>query len=575
MRRKQRLEQEAKEKIKNIETSEDASKNIKVSEQKDLRSTNRERQRQLNERKQQMVNILNSMGERTSYLNAERRLLGSLFYLDLNADSRLMFTSLVQTIKKEDFYSTLDAEIFDIATKQYERVVNDVAKYDSDNEEKVPDEILYQTPVTIEYIDNTINSLSAKKTDIKEEYKELNEIIYLSELLERISTSKNLSDYALQVKSNSNRRQLIDKALDFANTFEINEDVDKEKDSEKEFSELTKMYNQIANENSSGGLIQLKEVIGDFLIQVQKMMNMEDDNQSIHIGKFNNLDKTLTGFRRGNLIILGARPAVGKTAFVQNLMYQVLYNGYDKRTKPEDKPVVAMFSLEMNDMEILERFAAMTTEIPGSDIRQGQINDEQFKELNVFANNFTSRFYIDADPTRSVGQIEEETTKIKNERGRLDLIVIDYLQLLHGSTGNRQQEIADISRGLKTLAKRLNVPIIALAQLSRTVEQRTDKTPVLSDLRESGQIEQDADVVMFLHRDDYYDTSDDNEEQDNQEDDSASQVDCIIAKNRAGQRGTIKYYFEKNISRFSELSFDEVNDTPNEQSEINKMKQNY
>ena len=254
------------------------------------------------------------------------------------------------------------------------------------------------------------------------------------------------------------------------------------------------------------------------------------------------LDAMTTGLHEEELIILAARPAVGKTAFALNIAQNI-------GTKLGK--TVAIFSLEMGAESLVDRMLASEGVINSRAIRTGQLNDEEWQKLMIAqANLARASIYIDDTPGIKITEIRSRSRKLAQETGNLGLILIDYLQLITG-TGreNRQQEVSEISRQLKILAKELKVPVIALSQLSRGVEQRQDKRPVLSDIRESGSIEQDADIVAFLYRDDYY-------ERGEQEDGGIpnNTVEVIIEKNRSGARGTVELMFQKEFNKFASIS---------------------
>lgn len=254
------------------------------------------------------------------------------------------------------------------------------------------------------------------------------------------------------------------------------------------------------------------------------------------------------------MVIIAARPAVGKTAFVLNIAQNVA-------TRTDN--TVAIFSLEMGAESLANRMLCAEGNINANHLRTGQLTQDEWQSLFIATGALSNAsIYIDDTPGIKVAEIRARCRRLAKEKGNLGLIVIDYLQLIEGSNpDNRQQEVSEISRQLKKLAKELEVPVIALSQLSRGVEQRQDKRPVLSDIRESGSIEQDADIVSFLYRDDYYehdeDSEDNNNPGNNQDDDgsNASEVEVIIEKNRSGPRGTVKLLFAKSYNKFTSISY--------------------
>jgi replicative DNA helicase len=252
------------------------------------------------------------------------------------------------------------------------------------------------------------------------------------------------------------------------------------------------------------------------------------------------------GLQKEELIILAARPAVGKTAFALNIAQNV-------GTKTDN--TVAIFSLEMGAESLVSRMLCAEGSIEASHLRTGQLTDDEWRNLIVAMGSLSrASIYIDDTPGIKISEIRARCRKLAQERGNLGLILIDYLQLIEG-TGreSRQQEVSEISRQLKKLAKELKVPVIALSQLSRGVEQRQDKRPVLSDIRESGSIEQDADIVAFLYRDDYYQREGD-EDENSEEPQNDNVIEVIIEKNRSGARGTVELLFIKEYNKFSSLS---------------------
>ena len=258
---------------------------------------------------------------------------------------------------------------------------------------------------------------------------------------------------------------------------------------------------------------------------------------------FRDLDRITTGLHPDQLIILAARPAVGKTAFALNIAQNV----GTKQNQP-----VAIFSLEMGAEDLVNRFLASEGMVDARNLRTGQLTEQEWTNVTIAQGALADApIYIDDTASIKITEIRARARKLAQETGGLGLIVIDYLQLITGTRPeNRQQEVSEISRQLKILAKELRVPVIALSQLSRSVEQRQDKRPVLSDIRESGSIEQDADIVAFLYREDYYRREGDNDEE--AIDDNT--IEVILEKNRAGARGTVKLMFQKEYNKFSSIA---------------------
>ena len=275
-----------------------------------------------------------------------------------------------------------------------------------------------------------------------------------------------------------------------------------------------------------------------------KLRSMEGHITGVKTG-YTDLDRVTNGFQRGDLIILAARPAMGKTAFALNLALNAsFYNS----------GAIAIFSLEMPAEALMKRILSAKSAVESSKLRSGNIRDDEFNKLNEAANELmATKLFVDDSSNVKISEVFSKCRKLRSEHG-LDLVVIDYLQLISGSGrssgDNRQQEISEISRSLKGLAREMECPVIALSQLSRSVETRPDKHPMLSDLRESGAIEQDADIVMFLYRDEYY-----NKDENSQEDaETTNTTDVDIAKHRNGATGRIQLAFQKNISAFYNIA---------------------
>lgn len=297
----------------------------------------------------------------------------------------------------------------------------------------------------------------------------------------------------------------------------INSDTEFTKDSTKQISELVvPTIESILTTRDSGGIIGTST-------------------------GFKSIDRALGGLLKGSLTIIGARPAMGKTAFALNMA-----EGAAAKT---GLPVLVI-SLEMNNEMLVKRMFAKTSMIDAGKLRDGSLSQEDLNVLNSAGDKLSKMpLWFDDTPIQSFSDIRARALKLKRQRGKIGLVLIDYLGLIETGNernSNRVNEVSKISRGLKVLSKEIDAPIVALAQLNRGVEQRTDKRPMLSDLRDSGSIEQDADNVMFLYRDDYYNAPED------QNDDDISQVEFIVAKNRNGKRGTIKLAFDKRHNLMSE-----------------------
>ncbi len=302
---------------------------------------------------------------------------------------------------------------------------------------------------------------------------------------------------------------------------------------------------EVSEKRNSNGFQSIAEVLNRTIETIDQLAQNNEEITGLPTG-YAALDKMTAGLQKEELIILAARPAVGKTAFALNIAQNV-------GTKTDRS--VAIFSLEMGAESLVNRMLCAEGSIEASHLRTGQLSEEEWRNLIVAMGSLSNaNIYIDDTPGIKISEIRARCRKLAQEKGNLGLILIDYLQLIEG-TGreNRQQEVSEISRQLKKLAKELKVPVIALSQLSRGVEQRQDKRPVLSDIRESGSIEQDADIVAFLYRDDYYRSEgDDDDEPEEQQNNNV--IEVIIEKNRSGARGTVELLFIKEYNKFSSVS---------------------
>lgn len=380
----------------------------------------------------------------------------------------------------------------------------------------------------------------------KNQLDDIGGIAYVSELAIATPTAAHVSYYAKIVHRKALLRHLISASQKIiSNAMQDSDDVtDILDDAESEIM-------NVSSENNANGFREIKDIVN---AAIEEINNIPEDGSMVTglPTGFIELDKMTTGFHADELIILAARPGVGKTAFAMNVAQYVGLH--------TDK-TVAVFSLEMSGEQLVQRMLASEGLINSQHLRTGQLDEEEWRKLIVASGSLANAsIYIDDTPGIKMSEIRAQARRFAKEKGNLGLIVIDYLQLIEGPRSeSRQQEVSAISRQLKKLAKELHVPVIALSQLSRSVEQRQDKRPVLSDIRESGSIEQDADIVSFLYRDDYY--REENEEgssEDHEEvgaEDDNGEVEVIIEKNRSGSRGTIKLMFSKPYNRFSNLDY--------------------
>lgn len=362
---------------------------------------------------------------------------------------------------------------------------------------------------------------------------------YLVELSQATPYAGSISFYAKIVADKALLRNLIQAANKIvAAGYEQDEDVSAiVEDAERGILEVSERRNSI-------GFQAIEDVLQETFRNIDQLAQNDEEITGIPTG-YPALDKMTAGLQQGELIILAARPAVGKTAFALNIAQNI-------GTKTDAS--VAIFSLEMDAESLVKRMLCAEGLIDAGHLKTGQLTDEEWGNLVVAMGSLSrASIFIDDTPGIKVSEIRARCRRLAQEKKDLGLILIDYLQLIEG-TGreNRQQEVSEISRQLKKLAKELKVPVIALSQLSRGVEQRQDKRPVMSDIRESGSIEQDADIVAFLYRDDYYQRDSDNP--DEQDDTRDNIIEVIIEKNRSGARGTVELMFIKEYNKFSSLS---------------------
>lgn len=364
-------------------------------------------------------------------------------------------------------------------------------------------------------------------------------ISYLVELVNSVPTSANAEYYAKIVAEKAMLRRIISRL-----TEAVNQAYEGAINSEDIISGAEKALIDVNERSNRSGFRKISDVLAVNYENLEVRSQQTTDVTGLATG-FRDLDKITTGLHPDQLIILAARPAVGKTAFVLNIAQNV----GTKMNRP-----VAIFSLEMGAESLVDRMLASEGMVDAHNLRTGQLTEQDWQNITLAQGTLADApIYIDDTPGIKVTEIRARARKLDQELEEgLGLIVIDYLQLITGTRPeNRQQEVSDISRQLKILAKELGVPVIALSQLSRGVEQRQDKRPVLSDIRESGSIEQDADIVAFLYREDYYDRGDKDEGQEQLVDNT---IEVILEKNRAGARGTVKLMFQKEYNKFSSIA---------------------
>ncbi|MCR5341880.1 MULTISPECIES: replicative DNA helicase [unclassified Butyrivibrio] len=355
---------------------------------------------------------------------------------------------------------------------------------------------------------------------------------YILGMAEAVPTSANVKFYAEIVHEKSKLRELIHSCGDIINNcYNDNMDLqDLMTDTEKEIFRITQLRN-------SGEFVPISEVVMNALNKIEQASKMQGTVTGLSTG-FTDLDYRTAGFQPSDLILIAARPSMGKTAFVLNIAQHMAFH--------QDK-TVAVFSLEMSKEQLVNRLMSMESHVDSQHIRTGNMTDMDWENLIESADLIgRSHLIIDDTPGISIQELQSKCRKFKMEHN-LHIIMIDYLQLMSGSgkrsSESRQQEVSEISRSLKALARELNVPVVALSQLSRAVESRPDHRPMMSDLRESGAIEQDADMVMFIYRDDYY----------NKDTDRKGVSEIIIAKQRNGPIGTVELAWLPEFTKFANL----------------------
>ncbi len=354
----------------------------------------------------------------------------------------------------------------------------------------------------------------------------------LAALIEAVPTSYHIEYYARIVQRTALLRKLIEAGGKISTLgFEEAEDI------EVTMDKAESVLFEISQRRSTQDFVHIGQVIDTYYEQINYLQEHRGEVLGIPTG-FRDLDEITGGLQRSDLIIVAALPGVGKTSFAMSL-------GYNVATK--NQSTVGVFSLEMSREQLVQRLLSMETGIDTHKLRTGHIRDSELATVMESMGNLAATpIYIEDTPGQSIMEVRSKARRLQSQAG-IDLLIIDYLQLMQGrrSDGNRVQEVSEISRGLKALARELNVPVIALSQLSRAVEGRTSHVPMLSDLRESGSIEQDADIVMFIYREDLYD----------KESDKKGIAELHIAKHRNGPVGVVPMRFDPSTTRFDDLSY--------------------
>ena len=428
-------------------------------------------------------------------LEAEQAIIGSML------TDRDAVISAIEILKEEDFYREDNKAIYSAILNLYNRA----------------------EPIDIITVKAELESMG--------KFEQVGGLEYLAELPEKVPTTANAMKYIKIVEEKSTLRRLIKTAneiieLGYSPTEEV-EDI-------MEGAEK-KIFN-IMQEKNQKGYTPIKDVLVESFTQLEELYNRKQHITGVPSG-FVELDYRTAGFHGSELILIAARPAMGKTAFALN----IATNASVKAGVP-----VAIFSLEMSKEQLVNRILCSEAMVDSNKVRTGKLEEDDWTKLaGAIGPLSEANIYIDDTPGINIMEIRAKCRKLKLEKN-IGMVVIDYLQLIQGSGrrgGSREQEISEISRSLKILAKELNVPVIALSQLSRAAEQRPDHRPMLSDLRESGAIEQDADIVMFLYRDDYY----------NQDSEKKDIAEVIIAKHRGGSTGTVELLWLGSYTKFVNL----------------------
>ncbi|WP_369802569.1 replicative DNA helicase [Sporosarcina sp. P1] len=380
----------------------------------------------------------------------------------------------------------------------------------------------------------------AEELKVKNELEDVGGISYITELANAVPTAANIVYYANIVDEKALLRRLIRVATDI-----VEDGYTREDEVEALLGEAEKKMMEVSNRKNAGDFRHIKDVLVETYDNIELLHTRKGDVTGIPTG-FRDLDKITAGFQRNDLIIVAARPSVGKTAFALNVAQNVA-------TKAGEN--VAIFSLEMGAEQLVMRMLCAEGNIDAQVLRTGTLEADDWRKLTMAMGSLSNAgIFIDDSPGLRVNEIRSKCRRLQQEHG-LGMVMIDYMQLIMGSgrgSDNRQQEVSEISRSLKALARELKIPVVALSQLSRGVEQRQDKRPMMSDLRESGSIEQDADIVSFLYREDYYD----------KETEMQNMIEIIIAKQRNGPTGTVTLAFAKEYNKFLNIDWSQHESPP-------------
>lgn len=429
-------------------------------------------------------------------IDAEMSLLGAVLIDDE------VLSDVSDKLKPADFYDKRHVDIYDAMMRLYEK----------------------HKPVDLLTLSDELQA--------KDELDKVGGSSYLTELTNYVPTAAHASAYAEMVRTKAVRRRLIKASSDIANL-----GYDEDKSVQELLEQAEADLFSVSDANLKQDLVSLEHILAESFDRIEELHRDKGKLRGVPTG-YRDLDAKTAGLQKSDLIILAARPAMGKSTFALNLAYNIA---------SQAKESVLVFSLEMSKEQLVDRMLAEAAGINAFNIRTGNLSEDDFGRLSdAMGEMAEAPIFIDDTPGLSVLEMR---TKARREAHNhpLGLIIVDYLQLMRGSgrggTDNRVQEVSEISRGLKLIARELDVPVIALSQLSRSVESRSPQVPQLADLRESGSIEQDADLVMFLYREDYY----------NPDTENKHITDLILAKHRNGPTGNIQLYFHPEHLRFMSL----------------------
>ena len=429
---------------------------------------------------------------------AEKSLIGAIMISDAT------LPEILNTIKPQDFYEERHQAIFEAIENLYDQ----------------------HKPIDLLTLTNALK--------VAKKLKMVGGAEYLTDLSNFVPAASHAKAYADIIERASTRRKLIKAGTEIAN---------KAYEEDAEVGELVGEAEQklfaVSDKIIKSDYVAMNELLADAFDRIEELRENKGALRGLKTG-FRDLDKKTAGFQKGDLIIIGARPAMGKTTFAQNLAYNI--------ASINNKGVL-FFSMEMAANEIIDRMISDVSGVDNWKMRTGNLSDEEFQKIGDAMGEMDEiPIYIDDTSSMTIMELRNKARRAMHDHD-IGIVIVDYLQLIQGSDrykGNRVQEVTEISRGLKILARELHIPVVALAQLSRQVTGRDDPRPVLSDIRESGSIEQDADLVMFLHRPDYYKQNDDNYEE-------THITELIVAKHRHGAVGKIELYFHPELLRFMSL----------------------